>query len=329
MLTIGDLNISVPIIQGGMAIRVSMARLAAAVANEGGIGVIAGTTLGIEELKAEIKKAKELVINKGGALAVNIMVAASNFMELVHASIESGIDIVIFGAGFSRDIFEVIKGTDVKLFPIVSSLKLAKISEKLGADAIIVEGGNAGGHLGTEKDSWDIVKEITDNIKLPIFGAGGVIEPDDAERMLTLGADGVQMGTRFVATHECEVADSFKQKYVDSKKGDVVEILSSAGLPANAIISPFVEKILNNTEDPPTKCNNCLKKCDRRFCVNDRLVRGHDGDEEGGIFFAGVDVWKIKDIVSVKEVFDRFKPVFEKFKNRTEKNSELRGKNEE
>lgn len=321
MLAIGDLNISVPIIQGGMAIRVSMAKLAAAVANEGGIGVIAGTTLGIEELKEEIKKAKEMIINKGGALAVNIMVAATNFIELVHASIESGIDIVIFGAGFSRDIFEIIRGTNVKLFPIVSSLKLAKISEKLGADAIIVEGGNAGGHLGTEKDSWDIVKEITDNIKLPIFGAGGVIEPADAERMLKLGVDGIQMGTRFVATHECEVADHFKQKYVDSKKGDVVEILSSAGLPANAIISPFVEKILNNTEDPPTKCNNCLKKCDRRFCVNERLVRGHDGDEEGGIFFAGVDVWKIKDIISVKEVFNRFKPVFEKFgKNKEENN---------
>ena len=321
MLTIGDLNISVPIIQGGMAIRVSMAKLAAAVANEGGIGVIAGTTLGIEELKEEIRKAKEMIINKGGALAVNIMVAATNFIELVHASIESGIDIVIFGAGFSRDIFEIIKGTNVKLFPIVSSLKLAKISEKLGADAIIVEGGNAGGHLGTEKDSWDIVKEITDNIKLPIFGAGGVIEPADAERMLKLGVDGIQMGTRFVATDECEVSDHFKQKYVDSKKGDVVEILSSAGLPANAIVSPFVEKILNNTEDPPTKCNNCLKKCDRRFCVNERLVRGHDGDEEGGIFFAGVDVWKIKDIISVKEVFNRFKPVFEKFgKNKEENN---------
>jgi len=321
MLAIGNLNISVPIIQGGMAIRVSMAKLAAAVANEGGIGVIAGTTLGIDELKAEIKKAKEMIKNKGGALAVNIMVASSNFIELVHASIESGIDIVIFGAGFSRDIFEIIKGTDVKLLPIVSSLKLAKISEKLGADAIIVEGGNAGGHLGTEKDSWDIIKEIADNIKIPVFGAGGVIEPEDAERMLELGADGVQMGTRFVATYECEVADSFKQKYVEAEKGDVVEIMSSAGLPANAIVSPFVEKILNNTQDPPITCNNCLKKCDRRFCVNDRLVRGHDGDEEGGIFFAGKDVWKIKDIISVKEVFERFKPVFEKFKKNNGENN--------
>jgi len=328
MLAVGGLNIGIPIIQGGMAIRVSMAKLAAAVANEGGIGVIAGTTLEIDDLKEEIKKAKEMIINKSGALAVNLMVAGSNFMDLVCASIESGIDIVIFGAGFSRDIFEVMKGTEVKLFPIVSSLKLAKISEKLGADAIIVEGGNAGGHLGTEKDSWDIMKEITDNIKIPVFGAGGVIEPEDAERMLSLGVDGVQMGTRFVATHECEVADSFKQKYIDTKEGDVVEILSSAGLPANAIISPFVSEILNNTQKAPTKCTNCLKKCDRRFCVNERLVRGHDGDEEGGIFFAGRDVWKINDIISVKEVFERFRPVFEKFMKTDDKKSELGGNDE-
>ena len=144
MVKIGDLEIKVPIIQGGMAIRVSMAKLAAAVANEGGVGVIAGTTLSTDELKAEIKKARDMITNEGGALAVNIMFAVTNFMDLVKASIEAGIDIIIFGAGFSRDIFEVVKGTGVKVIPIVSTLKLAKISQKLGADAIVVEGGNAG-----------------------------------------------------------------------------------------------------------------------------------------------------------------------------------------
>ncbi|MDR3258922.1 MAG: nitronate monooxygenase [Fusobacteriaceae bacterium] len=314
MLTIGELTVDIPIIQGGMAIRVSMARLAAAVASEGGIGVIAGTALSIKDLKEEIRKARELIVNKGGALAVNIMVATSNFMELVQASVDAGIDIVIFGAGFSRDIFEVLKEKRTKIFPIVSSLKLAKIAEKLGADAIVVEGGNAGGHLGTDKDSWDIMKEITDNIKIPIFGAGGVINPEDAERMLNLGTVGVQMGSRFVATDECDVSDYFKQKYINCKEGDVVKIMSCAGLPANAIISPFVNRILDGTQEQPTICNGCLKKCSHSFCVNDRLVRGHDGDAEGGLFFSGRDAWKINDIVPVKEIFNRFKPVFEKYK---------------
>ena len=272
MVKIGDLEIKVPIIQGGMAIRVSMAKLAAAVANEGGVGVIAGTTLSTDELKAEIKKARDMITNEGGALAVNIMFAVTNFMDLVKASIEAGIDIIIFGAGFSRDIFEVVKGTGVKVIPIVSTLKLAKISQKLGADAIVVEGGNAGGHLGTNLDSWDIMEEITKNIDIPVFGAGGVITPEDAERMLSLGVDGVQMGSRFVASEECEVDDFFKNMYVNAKEGDIVEMMSSAGLPANAIISPFVQKILDDNPDKPTHCVKCLKKCTYKFCVNERLL---------------------------------------------------------
>lgn len=310
MVKIGDLEIKVPIIQGGMAIRVSMAKLAAAVANEGGVGVIAGTTLSTDELKAEIKKARDMITNEGGALAVNIMFAVTNFMDLVKASIEAGIDIIIFGAGFSRDIFEVVKGTGVKVIPIVSTLKLAKISQKLGADAIVVEGGNAGGHLGTNLDSWDIMEEITKNIDIPVFGAGGVITLEDAERMLSLGVDGVQMGSRFVASEECEVDDFFKNMYVNAKEGDIVEMMSSAGLPANAIISPFVQKILDDNPDKPTHCVKCLKKCTYKFCVNERLVRGHNGDYEGGIFFAGKDAWKINEILSVHEIFNRFKKVF-------------------
>ena len=300
MVKIGDLEIKVPIIQGGMAIRVSMAKLAAAVANEGGVGVIAGTTLSTDELKAEIKKARDMITNEGGALAVNIMFAVTNFMDLVKASIEAGIDIIIFGAGFSRDIFEVVKGTGVKVIPIVSTLKLAKISQKLGADAIVVEGGNAGGHLGTNLDSWDIMEEITKNIDIPVFGAGGVITPEDAERMLSLGVDGVQMGSRFVASEECEVDDFFKNMYVNAKEGDIVEMMSSAGLPANAIISPFVQKILDDNPDKPTHCVKCLKKCTYKFCVNERLVRGHKGDY----------AWKINEILSVHEIFNRFKKVF-------------------
>ncbi len=310
MLNINGLEIKIPIIQGGMAIRCSMAKLAAAVANEGGVGVIAGSALPIEELKSEIRKARELITNKGGALGVNVMFAVSSFAETVQACIEEKVDVIICGAGFSRDVFGMVKDTGVKLFPIVSSLKLAKISQKLGADAIIVEGGNAGGHLGTDLDSWDIMKEITDNIDIPVFGAGGVMTAEDGERMMDLGVDGIQMGSRFVATHECEVDEAFKQMYVDAKEGDVVTIESSAGLPANAIITPFSKLILDDATPRPTSCFSCLKHCTRKFCVNLRLVDGHAGDLENGLFFSGKEVHRIDSIVSVHEVFEEFKGIF-------------------
>ncbi|MGL6114687.1 NAD(P)H-dependent flavin oxidoreductase [Cetobacterium sp. SF1] len=311
MIKIGDLEINIPIIQGGMAIKASMARLAAAVANEGGIGVIAGTTLTVDELKDEIKTARENIINKGGALGVNIMVAATGFADLVKTCIEEKVDVLICGAGFSRDVFDMVKGTATKLFPIVSSLKLAKIAEKLGADAIVVEGGNAGGHLGTDKDSWDIMEEITKGVKIPVFGAGGVITPEDARRMLSLGVVGVQMGSRFIASEECEVDQAFKELYLKTGKEDVITIMSCAGLPANAIRTPYSERILAQEKLTPKSCLGCLKKCSMSFCVNKSLKDGHNGLYDTGLFFCGKDIWKIDEILSVKEIFKRFAPVFE------------------
>lgn len=310
MLKLGNLNIKYPIIQGGMAIKVSMAKLAGAVAKEGGMGVIAGTALTAKKLMEEIKKAKEIA-SGNGAIGVNIMFAVTNFFELAEAAIEGKTDFITFGAGFSRDIFDMGKKHNTPIIPIVSSKRLAKISEKLGATAIVAEGSNAGGHLGTDLLSWDIIKEIKDSVNIPVFGAGGIVTPEDAKKMLDLGADGIQMGTRFVATEECEVGEKFKQMYVDAKKEDVVEIMSSAGLPANAIISPFVDKVLKGSQDKPSSCTNCLKKCTHTFCVNERLVRGHEGDYQEGIMFAGKDVWKIDSILSVREVFERFAPAFE------------------
>lgn len=310
-MKIGDLEIRVPIIQGGMGIRASMSGLAAAVANEGGIGCIAGSALPMDELRDEIRRARELIVNDGGALAVNIMFAVTDFIEAVQTSIDAGVDIIITGAGFSRDVYEMVKGTGVKVFPIVSSAKLAKLAERLGADAIVVEGGNAGGHLGTELDSWDIIESVKAAVKVPVFGAGGVITPEDCRRMLDLGADGVQMGSRFIASTECEVDTEFKNRYISAKEGDVVTIMSCAGLPANAILSPAVKKVLEKSPDiKPTKCVKCLKHCDYSFCVNERLVKGHEGDSEEGIFFAGRDAWKIDSIKSVREIMDDFKPIF-------------------
>ncbi len=310
-MKIGDLEIKIPIIQGGMAIKASMSTLAAAVCNEGGIGVIAATGITTLLLKEEIKKAQDNIKNKTGALGVNIMFAATNFTEQVKASIDSGIDVIITGAGFSRDIFELVKGTNVKVFPIVSSVKLAKLAEKLGASALVVEGGNAGGHLGTDKDSWDIVADIVAAVKIPIFGAGGIITPEDGKRMLDLGASGIQMGSRFIATLECEVSNKFKEAYLKIKKGDVVKIMSSAGLPANTIKNSIAKLILSEDESiKSNQCDQCLKHCNQSFCVKKRLILGHEGDLENGLLFAGRDAWRINSILSVKEVFENFKIIF-------------------
>lgn len=308
-MKIGNLNIKYPIIQGGMAIRVSLSKLAGAVAREGGMGVVAGTGLGEEELREEIRTAKE--ISQGnGAVGINVMYAVTDFVGLINIAIKEKIDFITFGAGFSRDIFEIGRKNNIPIIPIVSSVKLAKISEKLGASAIVAEGSNAGGHLGTDLESWDIVEDIKKAVKIPVFGAGGVVTPEDGKRMLSLGADGIQMGSRFVATEECAVDDKYKQAYLRLREGDVVKIMSSAGLMANSIKGKFVDRVLAENPTPPTECTDCLKRCSRKYCIRERLIIGKGGDSDEGILFAGTDAWKIDSILSVQEVFERFKTIF-------------------
>ncbi len=302
-LKIGNLIPKYPIIQGGMAVKVSMAKLASAVANEGGIGVIAGSAISGEELKKEILKAKEMT---KGIIGVNIMFAVKNFIEVVRASIEAKIDLIISGAGFSRDIFGICKRENIPFVPIVSSLKLAKISEKLGAAAVIVEGGNAGGHIGTDKDSWEIIREIKKALSIPVIGAGGIIDREDMKKMFQLGVDGVQVGSRFLASIESNVAQSFKDLVVKAKKGDIVTIMSAVGLPANAIKTKFSELILNGNPPKPEKCDGCLKACSKKFCIFEALNYAREGNLEKGLFFAGKDAWRIDEILSVKDIFKKF-----------------------
>ncbi|MGN0949116.1 MAG: NAD(P)H-dependent flavin oxidoreductase, partial [Megasphaera sp.] len=199
-LKIGKLVAKVPIIQGGMAIRLSTARLAAAVANEGGIGLIAASGMPFEELRYEIRLARKL--SPRGIIGINVMVAAREFKGIVTTAIEEGIDLVVAGAGFSRDMFAWGKASGTPIVPIVSSAKLAKISQSLGASAVVVEGAEAGGHLGTNRSSRLIVPEVRAAVDIPVIGAGGVLYGKDVAEMLRLGASGVQMGSRFAASVE-------------------------------------------------------------------------------------------------------------------------------
>ena len=307
-LKIAHMMPELPIMQGGMAVRVSTAPLAAAVSNHGGIGIIAGTGLTIEELKAEIRKARELT-NGEGYIGVNILFAARKFAELVRAAMEEKIDFVISGAGFSRDIYSWSKELKVPIISIVSSAKFAKLAERLGAVAIVVEGKEAGGHLGTDRSVKDILPEVVQEVNIPVLAAGGIMDGYDIAEMLSLGAQGVQMGTRFVASEECEAADSFKQMFLKGASNDrnTVLINSPVGLPGRALRNEFTDKIANDVIYGIERCRACLKHCSQRFCILDALERAVDGDANMGLVFSGENAHRIDEILPVKEIMSRLK----------------------
>ncbi len=305
-LRIGKLVAKVPIIQGGMAIRLSTARLAAAVANEGGIGLIAASGMPFDELRHEIKLARKL--SPHGIIGINVMVAAREFKGIVTTAIEEGIDLVVAGAGFSRDMFAWGKASGTPIVPIVSSAKLAKISQSLGASAVVVEGAEAGGHLGTNRSSRLIVPEVRAAVDIPVIGAGGVLHGEDVAEMLRLGANGVQMGSRFAASVESNGSEELKKVYLRANKPeDFILVHSPVGLPGQAIRTPFSERILLGTAPKPETCDQCLKKCSHKYCIIRALTRAQQGDVETGLVFSGRRMMEIHDILPVKDIFANIK----------------------
>lgn len=305
-LRIGKLVAKVPIIQGGMAIRLSTARLAAAVANEGGIGLIAASGMPFDELRHEIKLARKL--SSHGIIGINVMVAAREFKGIVTTAIEEGIDLVVAGAGFSRDMFAWGKASGTPIVPIVSSAKLAKISQSLGASAVVVEGAEAGGHLGTNRSSRLIVPEVRAAVDIPVIGAGGVLYGEDVAEMLRLGANGVQMGSRFAASVESNGSEELKKVYLRANKPeDFILVHSPVGLPGQAIRTPFSERILLGTAPKPETCDQCLKKCSHKYCIIRALTRAQQGDVETGLVFSGRRMMEIHDILPVKDIFANIK----------------------
>ena len=289
-----------------MAIRLSTARLAAAVANEGGIGLIAASGMPFDELRHEIKLARKL--SPHGIIGINVMVAAREFKGIVTTAIEEGIDLVVAGAGFSRDMFAWGKASGTPIVPIVSSAKLAKISQSLGASAVVVEGAEAGGHLGTNRSSRLIVPEVRAAVDIPVIGAGGVLHGEDIAEMLRLGANGVQMGSRFAASVESNGSEELKKVYLRANKPeDFILVHSPVGLPGQAIRTPFSERILLGTAPKPETCDQCLKKCSHKYCIIRALTRAQQGDVETGLVFSGRRMMEIHDILPVKDIFANIK----------------------
>lgn len=342
-LKIGDLTAKLPIIQGGMGIGISLSSLASAVANAGGIGVISGVQIGYKEedfekntlnaniraLKKEIQKARNLSPN--GILGVNIMVAATHYKELVLAAVKEKIDLIICGAGLPLDLPKLVKDSNTKIAPIVSSGKAASVITKMWKkkfnyipDLIVVEGHKAGGHLGfsseelensTAKDLHSIVKEVLSVVKpleeeynkhIPVVAGGGIYDGKEIAELIKIGAAGVQMATRFVATEECDAHINFKKAYVNADKEDVIIIKSPVGMPGRAINNEFI-KSLNNGNLPISKCYSCIKHCDPAqtpYCISKALINAVNGDIDNALVFAGTNAYKIDKIVTVKELME-------------------------
>ncbi|MBB5020758.1 NAD(P)H-dependent flavin oxidoreductase YrpB (nitropropane dioxygenase family) [Desulfurispira natronophila] len=285
-----------------MSVLVSNPSLATAVSNAGGIGTLGGTGVSPDEIYRMVSEARKLTDKP---LAINIMVAANNFLELVKASIRGGIDIIVAGAGISKQLFQVCKEADVEVIPIVSSLRIGKFVEKMGASAIVVESVEAGGHLGTDKTLDEIFSEIKQGMKIPVIAAGGLVDGNDIGRMLMQGADGVQLATRFVLSDECDVHDNYKKVYLDAKAEDITTIMSPVGYPGRAITTPFVERFAKEGKIPVPSCNQCLKSCSHTFCILDALLKARDGNINEGLFFSGQNVHRIDEILPVSSIMEK------------------------
>ena len=345
-LKIGKYTPAYPLIQGGMGVRISAHRLAGAVAKAGGIGTIASVGLGLSSkhytgknyfesnklaLADEIAAAREIA-GPDGIIAVNCMAALTDYEALVRTSAENGAQVIISGAGLPMQLPEYTKDfPDVALIPIVSSAKAARLIikkwEKLYhrmPDAIVVEApGKAGGHLGArteevfspeltlEKVVPELVDFLTTEVKtdIPVIAAGGIWGREDVARVFGLGARGVQMGTRFVCTFECDAPDAFKQMYLDAVEDDIVLVLSPVGLPGRVIRNAFSEKLADGPPKGDHCTINCLKHCSLRsektgFCIARALTVAHKGDVVDGLIFSGSNAVRCKEIVHVQDVID-------------------------
>lgn len=344
---IGNMEVKLPVIQGGMGVGVSLSGLASAVANEGGIGVISCAGLGliyhkspgdflsksIFGLKEEIKKAKE---KSKGIIGVNIMVALSNYADMAKTSIAEKVDVIFSGAGLPFDLPSYLTDdSTTKLVPIVSSSRAAKIicekwKNNYGylPDAIVVEGPKAGGHLGFKINQIDdeqysleqllpgvvdIANSYKNEKEIPIIAAGGISSGKDILRFIEMGASGVQMGTIFVTTLECDASEKFKNVFIKARQEDIRIIQSPVGMPGRAIDCEFIQRIERGLQIPKTCPFHCIKTCDYTkspYCIAQALYQAAKGNMDRGYAFSGINVHLAEKISSVKELISKLKLEF-------------------
>lgn len=340
-LLIGELKAEVPIVQGGMGVGISRSSLAGAVANCGGIGTISGVQIGFDEpdfetntleanvraLKKHIRRARE--ISPNGIIAVNLMVALSHYDELVKAAVDEKVDMIVSGAGLPTMLPKLVEGSNVKIAPIASSGKAASVICKLWdkhhkriPDLVVVEGPDAGGHLGfkpaeleegKKRKLSEILLEVIEVVKpfeekygkkIPVICGGGISEGKEIAEYIKLGASGVQIATRFIATEECDADIKYKMAIVDAKESDIKIVKSPVGMPGRALNNNFIQNV-HDEGVAIKKCYNCLKPCNPKntpYCISKALINAVEGDIDEALVFTGAKSYKINKIVKVSEL---------------------------
>lgn len=343
-LIIGELTAELPIVQGGMGVGISLSGLAGAVAKEGGIGIISSAQIGYREpdfdqnpleanmraIKSEYEKARKTAPD--GVIGFNIMVAMKHYGEYVKAVVDTGADLIISGAGLPTDLPSYVEGSHTKIAPIVSTDKSAKVILKYWdrkfhrtADMIVIEGPKAGGHLGFHRDQleqfndsvydkeilaiMDTVKGYGEKygVKIPVVVAGGIENAAQAKHAFDLGADGIQVASRFVTTEECDADPKYKACYLNAKEEDIVIVQSPVGMPGRAIMNPFMERVKKEGKIPHSPCHGCLHKCSPAeipYCITDALIHAAKGEVDEGLLFCGANAYKAEKIETVKSVID-------------------------
>ena len=348
-LKIGKKYTKLPLIQGGMGIGISLGGLAGAVAAEGGAGVISAAQIGFREpdfdeepftanlraIHKEVEKARAL--SKEGVIGMNVMTAMNGYESYVREAVKAGVDFIVSGAGLPVDLPAYTEGSDTAIAPIVSTEKSASVILKYWdkkykkiPDLLIVEGPKAGGHLGFTKEQLEfftenkykeeigailrLVKTYEEKYgeKIPVILAGGIDSREKAEEAFSIGADGIQVATRFVTTKECDAASEYKKAYVKAKKEDICIVKSPVGMPGRAIHNAFLEKV-ERGEKKLCKCHKCLHRCNPGeipYCITDALIQAAEGNVEDALIFCGANAWKISEIQTVSQVVRELFPDF-------------------
>ena len=347
-LKMGNIEAKVPIIQGGMGIGISLGGLAGAVALEGGIGIISAAQIGYREpdfdtdtkeanlraIKKEYEKARNIAPE--GVIGFNLMVAMRHYEDYVRAAVETGADLIVSGAGLPTDLPGLVGDADVKLAPIVSTEKSAKVilkywdkKYKRVPDLLVIEGPHAGGHLGfareklIEFDNFSVYAKEVEKIlavakdyeeqygkKIPASLGGGIDTPEAARDAFLLGVDAVQVATRFVTTEECDADNRYKNAYLEAKKEDIIIVKSPVGMPGRAINNDLIRRVAAGERIPHSPCHRCLHRCNPAqipYCITDALIHAAKGELEDALLFCGANAYKADRIETVKEVMDDLK----------------------
>lgn len=351
-VTIRGKALPLPILQGGMGVGVSLERLAGAVAACGGMGTISTAACGYAEpdyaqdpnganlraLERQVRRARELA-RGAGLVAVNAMVATTQYADSVRTALRAGVDAVVCGAGLPKDLPAIaaeVPDSAAALAPVVSGGRAAGLICKLWdrhyrriPDFVVLEGPLAGGHLGFSKEDAQaaqagrprslsaLLREVLDALApfkekygrdIPVFVAGGVKDGGEMRRYMDEGAAGGQFATRFIATEECDAGDGYKQILLKAKPEDITIVQSPVGLPGRALRSPLIQRVESGVQPRPDRCVNCLAPCDPRrapYCISKALIAAVKGDWENGLFFCGAGAGEVNALSTVKAQMDQ------------------------